>query len=249
MYITQGSIHTMLYFGLSCTFIIKALQFYQPQSFQAIMESTLSSGDHRNDADISVSLTALDISGLSDSGDACLPITPSKESKDASENRAELQQSVTPESFSCKGSETFCTPVFDRTTSSVVHMSNNRFAKVTPQTKFVIINLSDRQTAKQEGKKVTFSSIGGMEKQIKMIKEIFELPLEKPELLEKCGMIFFKILNLLYLCIILKRWCSNCVHAYLFVNDIHIVKVIILLQNFCQFNSIYSLFFPLFFCC
>ena len=111
--------------------------------------------------------------------------TPVREPNISTDNLFSPKTPVSERSFSAR--ENFCTPKIEKFSNE--NISQN-FYKVTARTKFVIQSvgndLEDRLVDRVKDK-VRYSHIGGMTKQIEMLKEMVHTPVEQPELFKSFG--------------------------------------------------------------
>ncbi|XP_060595143.1 ATPase family gene 2 protein homolog A-like [Ruditapes philippinarum] len=112
--------------------------------------------------------------------------TPIKGTDGSTDNLFSPRTPVSDRSFSAH--ENFCTPKVEKFIEK--NISQN-FYKVTSRTKFVIqsvdSNIEDRDTSAGKDA-VRYADIGGMEKQIDMLKEMVHTPVEQPELFRSFGL-------------------------------------------------------------
>ncbi|XP_052792315.1 ribosome biogenesis protein SPATA5-like [Mya arenaria] len=98
----------------------------------------------------------------------------------------------TPKSDISVDREHFQTPKLDKKTSnSLTKHHSKTFYKVTDQTKVIISTSKDgdaNNEIEQKGLSVSYLNIGGMEKQISMLREMIETPLKSPHLFQSYGL-------------------------------------------------------------
>ena len=183
MYITEDLKHAVLYFGQRCAFWVRSVQCLQVPVCDLSAAAPPFPGAHADTSGLSQGLSSLDISGVSDSGDALstpLSATPTKHSgADAWLDGSQSPAADTPEQTERKRPEQFCTPVTsDRRRGE--KKGCPRFVKVTAQTQFVRRERrgEDSEAAGRKVEKVTFDSLGGLDKQIEQIRQCCLRPLQ-----------------------------------------------------------------------
>ncbi|XP_025087068.1 spermatogenesis-associated protein 5-like isoform X2 [Pomacea canaliculata] len=183
-YIMQGSVYTVQYFGISCSYCIKKLQVELPVTYP--FEMKLSAP---NESVLCQDLSALNISGVSDPKDildvstSSTPLRISDFNLSASSMLSPKLQ--TPEKC-FERAEYFQTPTIHQS-GNKSEMDFNRFAKVNAQTKFVLSHFKGSISNSTTEKKITFDCIGGLDKQIKSISETFQVCPQRSDLLTHYG--------------------------------------------------------------
>lgn len=103
--------------------------------------------------------------------------------------REAITSPVTPNKSHSIKNDNFRTPQIDRGKFSIPEKSKE-FYLVTDDTDITIIDLNKRDSAVSKKNEITFASVGGLDAQIKTIREMIDLPIQHPELFSSYGKMF-----------------------------------------------------------
>ncbi|KAK3099289.1 hypothetical protein FSP39_002087 [Pinctada imbricata] len=200
-----GNLISFTYFGQMCNFEVKKVVGTKHMRTFYLQVEDIS----LDTSDITKDLSDLNLSAINESSsvksvvfdeespmrtkkDNSQKSSPDKKAQDSSFSH--LSHTSTPKlkgnnsSSASINDSMFKTPVI-RKVKTVSKSSNSNFFRVSSQTKFVIPSETNTEEDKMvKRKRVTFASIGGLIKQIESIKEMVEMPIEKPEIFKSYGL-------------------------------------------------------------
>lgn len=186
----EGNHISVSYYGQQCDFTVGSCEHLNELFSRVKIEQE--NLDH-----ITADISDLDISGISNQDVSLLhnsssnsePCTPGKDSN----SKRNLDQLASPPLVTSTPDNRSVEKMF-RTPDQVTRKSTpsascrNEFCKVTATTKIIISQPITEEVTSSHGKaKVMFDSIGGLSKQIELIKEMVQLPLASPQMFKIYG--------------------------------------------------------------
>ncbi|XP_045205674.2 ribosome biogenesis protein SPATA5-like isoform X2 [Mercenaria mercenaria] len=112
--------------------------------------------------------------------------TPVRDKNSSADIISSPKTPVSERSFSAR--DNFCTPKVEKIVDQCI---SQNFYKVTSKTKIVIPDVSNAAkdgSVEVKKQRIGYSDIGGMSKQIEMLKEMVHTPIEQPELFKSFGL-------------------------------------------------------------
>lgn len=185
-FIKQGSTHALSYFGLGCTFSIRSLLSVPVECCDVVC--TLQK-EQREGQTLSYRFSEMDISSVSESGDT---VTESSSFSLIENFRSEESEppgrSADNTLYHQSTTVRECCPSM-QTDSNTSESASCRIVKVTAETEFVIVR-QDGKNERAAEDQITFDCLGGLDQQIRTIRQLFDLHLNRPELEQKHGLAF-----------------------------------------------------------
>ncbi|XP_041358631.1 ATPase family protein 2 homolog isoform X2 [Gigantopelta aegis] len=182
-YITRGGIFKISYFGQECIFTVVSLGEKKPAT-AGIKLGT----DSTNQQDLSDSLASLDISSTSEPDDQSdRDVSNLDQSSTSLDNNCNnpAESSRTPDGKRQEMTN-YKTPDVHKIKST--RSQQRKFYKVCDSTTFCVLSLDSSKKFEEKIVQNRLKMLGGLTLQIKMIRDMIELPLTKPDLFRSYGL-------------------------------------------------------------